>query len=145
MMRAFLATLLLCAFAGGAEARRMQCRTMCAGPDCRVVCPAPKNLEPGVVRVARDSRPHAWCGWYLRHYVGADPGVAFNLARKWAQWGERALAPAEGVVVVWAHHVGIIVGRAADGQWLVHSGNDGHAVRTRPRSLAGVIALRRGG
>jgi hypothetical protein len=43
---------------------------------------------------------------------------------------------------VWPHHVGIITGQSPDGQWIVHSGNDGGAVRTRPRSLAGVIAFR---
>jgi hypothetical protein len=44
---------------------------------------------------------------------------------------------------VWPHHVGKIVGRAG-GQWIVQSGNDGHAVRTRPRSIAGAIAFRWG-
>jgi hypothetical protein len=38
-------------------------------------------------------------------------------------------------------HVGKIVGHE-NGQWIVQSGNDGHAVRTRPRSLAGAIAFR---
>jgi len=44
-------------------------------------------------------------------------------------------------LVVWRHHVGKIVARE-NGQWIVQSGNDGHAVRTRPRSLAGAIAFR---
>jgi hypothetical protein len=39
------------------------------------------------------------------------------------------------VVVLWPHHVGIITAQAPNGQWLVHSGNDRGAVRTRPRSL----------
>jgi hypothetical protein len=43
----------------------------------------------------------------------------------------------------YAHHVGIITGQAPDGQWIVHSGNDGGGVRTRPRSLRGAIAFRR--
>jgi hypothetical protein len=38
--------------------------------------------------------------------------------------------------------VGRIVGRE-NGKWIVNSGNDGHAVRTRPRSIAGAIAFRR--
>ena len=46
-----------------------------------------------------------------------------------------------GVIVVWAHHVGLITGRT-DGQWIVKSDNDGHAVRERPRSVAGAIAFR---
>src|SRR5579862_1663352 len=85
-------------------------------------------------------RPRAWCGWEMRHLVGADPGPQYNLARNWAHWG-RSGAPGVGAVVVWAHHVGKIVGQQ-NGQWVVESGNDGHALRTRPRSIAGAIAIR---
>ena len=70
-------------------------------------------------------------------------GVAdrsYNLARNWAHFGY-ATSPHVGAIVVWPHHVGKIVGRDGD-RWLVLSGNDGHAVRTRPRSLAGAIAFR---
>jgi hypothetical protein len=67
---------------------------------------------------------------------------AFNLAANWAHYGRAAAAPGPGVIVVWPHHVGQIVAYAGNGQWLVQSGNDGHAVRTRPRSLAGAIAFR---
>ena len=41
--------------------------------------------------------------------------------------------------------LGRVVGKIVaheNGQWVVQSGNDGHAVRTRPRSLAGAIAFR---
>ena len=86
-------------------------------------------------------RPAAWCGWYMRKLLGvADP--SYNLARNWAHWGH-AGGPGVGAVVVWRHHVGKIVGRAG-GQWVIQSGNDGHAVRTRPRSIAGAIAFRWG-
>ena len=86
-------------------------------------------------------RPHAWCGWYARSLVGADPGPSFNLARNWTRWGHAA-SPGIGVMVVWSHHVGMITGRAADGQWIIKSGNDGHAVRERARSIHGAIAFR---
>src|SRR6478752_10458944 len=86
-------------------------------------------------------RPRAWCGWYMRGQVGSDPGPSFNLARSWASYGSNAGGPQVGAIVVWRHHVGKIVGRE-NGQWIVQSGNDGHAVRTRPRSLAGAIAFR---
>ena len=86
-------------------------------------------------------RPSAWCGWYMRSQVGADPGPQYNLARSWAHYGSNAGGPSVGTIVVWSHHVGKIVGRE-NGQWIVESGNDGHAVRTRPRSLAGAIAFR---
>jgi hypothetical protein len=78
----------------------------------------------------------------MRRLVGNDPGPSFNLARNWARWGRPGPAGV-GAVVVWAHQVGKIVGRE-NGQWLVESGNDGHAVRTRPRSIAGAIAIRWG-
>ena len=69
--------------------------------------------------------------------LGNDPGPSFNLAPNWARWGRPGPAGV-GAVVVWAHQVGKIVDRE-NGQWLVESGNDGHAVRTRPRSIAGAI------
>jgi hypothetical protein len=86
------------------------------------------------------ARPAAWCGWEMRRLVGADPGPSYNLARNWAHWGRPGPAGL-GAVVVWAHHVGKIVGQQ-NGQWIIESGNDGHAVRSRPRSIAGAIAIR---
>ena len=68
--------------------------------------------------------------------------AAYNLARNWTRYGHNAGGPHIGVVVVWSHHVGIIVGRGSRGLWIVKSGNDGHRVRERERSLAGAIAFR---
>jgi hypothetical protein len=87
-------------------------------------------------------RPSAWCGWEMRQLVGSDPGQEFNLARNWARWGQAGPAGV-GAVVVWPHHVGTIVGQQ-DGNWIIESGNDGHALRTRQRSIAGAIAIRWG-
>ena len=92
-------------------------------------------------RARSGGRPAAWCGWYMRSQVGADPGPQYNLARSWAHYGSNAGGPSVGTIVVWSHHVGKIVGQE-NGQWIVESGNDGHTVRTRPRSLAGAIAFR---
>jgi hypothetical protein len=86
-------------------------------------------------------RPRAWCGWYMRSHVGSDPGPSYNLARSWAHYGSNTGGPSVGAIVVWRQHVGKIVGQE-NGQWIVESGNDGHAVRTRPRSVAGAIAFR---
>jgi hypothetical protein len=85
-------------------------------------------------------RPAEWCGWEMRHLVSSDPGVAFNRAAEWAHWGHAGPAGV-GAVVVWPHHVGKIVGQEA-GMWVIESGNDGHALRTRPRSIGGAIAIR---
>ncbi len=65
---------------------------------------------------------------------------AYNLAREWARYGHATVAHV-GAIVVWPHHVGKIVG-GSNGKWVVLSGNDGHAVRARQRSLAGAIAFR---
>jgi hypothetical protein len=96
--------------------------------------------QPETTRLG--GRPAAWCGWEMRQLVGSDPGNEYNLARNWAHWGSAGPAGV-GAVVVWPHHVGKIVGQE-NGQWLIQSGNDAHAVRTRARSLAGVIAIRWG-
>lgn len=91
---------------------------------------------------AGHGRPAAWCGWWMRQHLGvANP--AGNLARWWAGFGSRAHGPAVGALVVWRHHVGMITGRTREGRWVIRSGNDGHAVRERPRSIAGAIAFRR--
>jgi hypothetical protein len=88
--------------------------------------------------VIRDGRPRAWCGWQMRQWFGGGP--EYNVARAWARRGT-ATSPHVGAVVVWPHHVGYITGQL-NGVWVVKSGNDGHQVRERPRSLAGVIAVR---
>lgn len=85
-------------------------------------------------------RPHAWCGFQMRQWLGVAD-AAFNLARNWAHWGHPASA-APGAVVVYPHHVAQIVGPCHDGGCIMRSGNDGHAIRTRWRRLAGNIGIR---
>jgi hypothetical protein len=72
----------------------------------------------------------------MRTQLGGGP--EYNLAANWRRYG-RASGPQVGAVVVWPHHVGIITGRAANGQWIVKSGNDGNRVRERARSVAGAV------
>ena len=86
-----------------------------------------------------DSRPHAWCGWYMRHKLGLH-NASLNLARNWLHVGHPT-HPHIGAIVVWNHHVGQIVG-GRPGHWVINSGNDGHAVRTRVRSVANAIGFR---
>jgi hypothetical protein len=95
----------------------------------------------GVPSQRTSGRPSAWCGWYLGQLLGM-PARHLWLARNWAKVGSHAGGPGVGVVVVWAHHVGIITGRHGS-QWVVKSGNDGRRVRERPRSVARAIAFRR--
>jgi len=89
----------------------------------------------------RSGRPSAWCGWWLGQHLGMSDRSLW-LARNWRSAGSNAGGPEVGVVVVWPHHVGIITGREGSG-WIVKSGNDGHTVRERVRSIAGAIAFRR--
>lgn len=86
------------------------------------------------------AKPGRWCGWWMRTQFGGGP--EYNLARNWSKRGTSAGGPRVGAVVVWPHHVGYIVGQASNGKWLVKSGNDGNAVRTRARSVSGAIAFR---
>src|SRR5512139_806365 len=84
--------------------------------------------------------PTKWCGcWMMKVFSLTDK--ALWAARNWAHVGKPAEGPANGVVVVWPHHVGIITGQK-NGVWVVKSGNDGNAVRERARSLKGAIAFR---
>jgi hypothetical protein len=85
---------------------------------------------------AAGARPARWCGWWMRTQKGGGPEL--NLASNWRHWG-RPSGPRVGAVVVWSHHVGMITGRTASGQWIVKSGNDGGRVRERPRSVAGAV------
>ena len=102
----------------------------------------PRGHQVASMSHVAGGRPRAWCGWYARGLVGSDPGPAYNLARNWAHWGH-ASGPGVGVMVVWPHHVGMITGQAANGQWIVKSGNDGGGVaRERVRSISGAIAFR---
>ena len=81
-------------------------------------------------------RPRAWCGWWMRTQKGGGP--AMNLAWNWSRWGSPT-SPQVGAVVVWRHHVGMITGRASNGQWIVKSGNDSNRVRERARSVSGAV------
>ena len=95
---------------------------------------------PSILRSARatgnNAKPRRWCGWWMRQQRGGGPHL--NVAWNWRSYGASS-GPQVGAVVVWRHHVGQIVGRASNGRWLVQSGNDGGAVRTRARSVKGAI------
>jgi hypothetical protein len=98
---------------------------------------APAQIQVKASASARvGPRPARWCSWWMRTQKGGGPEL--NLARNWAQWG-RPSGPQVGAVVVWSHHVGMITGRSAGGQWIVKSGNDGGQVRERPRSVGGAV------
>ena len=84
-----------------------------------------------------------WCGNFARHnLVTADPGSKFNQACSWRNWGQPT-SPQVGAMVIWCsakhRHVGKIVGPCNGNMCMVKSGNDGGAIRTRMRSVAGAV------
>jgi hypothetical protein len=87
------------------------------------------------------AKPRAWCGWWLARQKGIRD-ARLNLARNWAHLYGSPSRPRPGAVVVWRHHVGELVSHVSGNVWIVRSGNDGNAVRERPRSIAGAIAFR---
>lgn len=111
----------------------------------REICPGPEKRTTRHARVrtghlGRDPRPRAWCGWWMRHHLGVADR-RYNRAAAWAHYGSPAHGPHVGAIVVWRHHVGILTAKTPRG-WRVKSGNDGHRVRDRVRSLKGAIAFR---
>lgn len=112
-----------------------------------VACASPAHARKAHHRHGHHASHHRahrlpWCGIYMSNYFGIHKRSLW-LARNWAHEGVPVSSPGVGAVVVWPHHVGVIVGEPdAHGRWLVHSGNDGNAVRTRARSLRGAIAFR---
>jgi hypothetical protein len=123
--------------AQGASASDVVRAVRCAPP--ARVCKRARKQSMADHAIGR-GRPAAWCGWWLGHHLGM-PLRRLWVARNWADVGSNAGGPGVGVIVVWPHHVGIITGRDRS-EWVVKSGNDGRAVRERPRSLARVIAYR---
>jgi predicted Zn-dependent protease len=87
-----------------------------------------------------DGRPRAWCGWYMRQIKGVG-NSAYNLARNWARWG-RPSTPHQGAVVVWPHHVGLIVGPCGNGRCVVKSGNYNNRVAVVSMNVRNAIAFR---
>jgi len=149
-MKAILIAMALCVVACS-EARAVSANEIFL----RSVGSIVETKRPGVVRKLRRSRavapdtyfahgrmtgntrrPGKWCGWWMRTQFGGGP--EYNVAWNWSRRGVAA-SPHVGAVVVWRNHVGVIVGRAANGRWIVKSGNDGGAVRSRVRSVSGAV------
>lgn len=85
-----------------------------------------------------DARSSAWCGCWLRHQH------CRSRAQSRDQLGEarEPATPDTANVAVWRHRIGRVLDHP-NGMILLQSGNDGGAVRTRWRSVRGVVAWRR--
>ena len=84
----------------------------------------------------------AWCGKFLRMIVPSDPGPAFNVARNWSRYGVPAPGPVAGAIGVMPHHVGIVIGRCADGRIHLRSGNHNRRVGDGCYAASRFIAFR---
>jgi len=91
------------------------------------------------VRFANGGRPAKWCGWFMRTLFGGGP--EYNVAANWAHRG-RPTSPHPGAIVVWPHHVGVIVGNCSGGRCVVKSGNWGNRVATVSMNVRNAIAFR---
>ena len=76
---------------------------------CCALSPRAQKQEPSIITAGTLGVPLRGGGGTSQ--VGSDPGPEHNLARAWAHCGVNASGPTVGVIVVWRHHVGKIVGR----------------------------------
>jgi uncharacterized protein (TIGR02594 family) len=87
---------------------------------------------------------HAWCGAFANMILqrAGHSGTGSATARSFAGYGRPAPGPAPGVIAVWPHHVGFVIGSAGPGKIRVVSGNHGHRVAEGIYSTRSVIAYR---
>jgi hypothetical protein len=83
----------------------------------------------------------------MQHETGVTSkatGLNLNMAIEWRRVGHATTAVV-GAIAVWAHHVGKLVGKTADGRWILRSGNNGSSERDRPignRYFSRAVAFR---
>ena len=105
----------------------------------------------GVVALAeryRGTNPtghsRAWCAVFANMVLArtGHSGTGSAAARSFARYGRAASGPAPGVIAVWPHHVGFVVGAVAPGRIRVISGNHNHRVAESTYSTRSVMAFR---
>ena len=86
----------------------------------------------------------AWCALFANMVLARTGygGTGSAAARSFARYGRAASGPAPGVIAVWPHHVGFVVGAAAPGRIRVISGNHNHRVAEGTYSTRSVMAFR---
>jgi uncharacterized protein (TIGR02594 family) len=85
-----------------------------------------------------------WCAVFANMILTRTgyTGTGSAAARSFAQYGRAASGPAPGVIAVWPHHVGFVVGPAGPGRIRVVSGNHNHRVDESTYATRGVMAFR---
>jgi uncharacterized protein (TIGR02594 family) len=86
----------------------------------------------------------AWCAIFANMVLTrtGHRGTGSAAARSFAQYGRPAPGPAPGVIAVWPHHVGFVVGAAGPGRIRVVSGNHNHRVDESTYATRSVMAFR---
>ena len=89
-------------------------------------------------------RARAWCAVFANMILTRTGyrGTGSAAARSFARYGRPASGPAPGVIAVWPHHVGFVVGAVAPGRIRVISGNHNHRVEESTYATRGVMAFR---
>jgi uncharacterized protein (TIGR02594 family) len=85
-----------------------------------------------------------WCAVFANMILARAgfSGTGSAAARSFAQYGRPASGPAPGVIAVWPHHVGFVVGSAGPGRIRVVSGNHNHRVDESVYATRSVMAFR---
>jgi uncharacterized protein (TIGR02594 family) len=85
-----------------------------------------------------------WCAVFANMILARAgfSGTGSAAARSFAQYGRPASGPAPGVIAVWPHHVGFVVGAAGPGRIRVVSGNHNHRVDESVYATRSVMAFR---
>jgi uncharacterized protein (TIGR02594 family) len=85
-----------------------------------------------------------WCAAFANMILqrAGHSGSGSATARSFARYGRPAPGPAPGVIAVWPHHVGFVIGPAGPGKIRVVSGNHGRRVAEGVYSTRSVIAYR---
>ena len=85
-----------------------------------------------------------WCAVFANMILkrAGFSGTGSAAARSFAQYGRPASGPAPGVIAVWPHHVGFVVGSAGPGRIRVVSGNHNHRVDESIYATRSVMAFR---
>jgi uncharacterized protein (TIGR02594 family) len=109
--------------------------------------PGPARVLP-VAEHYRGTNPtghsRAWCAVFANMVLARTgySGTGSAAARSFARYGRAASGPAPGVIAVWPHHVGFVVGAVAPGRIRVISGNHNHRVAESTYATRGVMAFR---
>jgi uncharacterized protein (TIGR02594 family) len=90
-------------------------------------------------------RTTAWCAVFANMVLKrtGHPVTGSDAAQSFARYGRPAAGPAPGVIAVWPHHVGFVVGVEGPGRMRVVSGNHRHRVEESIYPTNGVMAYRR--